>query len=63
MAGIAGVFSWGIMFVVIGINSTSGHGIESGYVVLTVVSWALAFVAFFSTAWLVHRRRPRDVPA
>lgn len=52
---VAGLNSWAVMFIVVGINSTSGHGIEDGYVWMTVLSWLLAFAAFFGTAAMVHR--------
>lgn len=55
MVMVAGLNSWGVLFVVVALNSTSGYGIEPGWVVGTVWSWLLAFGAFFSTAWLIQR--------
>lgn len=57
MVVVAGLNSWGVMFVVVALNSTSGYGIEPAWVVGTVWSWLLAFGAFFGTAWLVKRTR------
>ena len=55
MVLVAGLNSWGVMFVVVALNSTSGYGIEPGWVAGTVWSWLLAFVAFFSAARLGQR--------
>ena len=52
----AGVNSWWVMFMVAALNSTSGYGLDVGWVVGTVLSWVLAFAAFFGAALLMRWR-------
>ncbi len=68
MVLVAGLSSWGLLYVAVGINSTSGNGIELNWALGTVWSWLLAFAAFFITAWIVQRgflsrRWPRPDPS
>ena len=59
MAFLAGLNSWGVLFLVAGINSTSGYGIDPSWVFGTSLSWLTAFVSFFGTASLVQNCAPR----